>query len=127
MVLADRLTWLLRKLQQVRELNESTYLDVLGACSALPVDDVPEKFIMLEYCELGAWEQAALWMLPHCLPSWRLELCIAQPKTTARLISRCQPPLVVERSHARPATALLEAIVQACLGLERLGVHSPGR
>lgn len=113
---------MLRRLQVSRELSDALVLEVLGACSPVPLDQVPGKYHLMNLCSYGAFEQAALWVLERTHPAWSLETTSCDGVHVVRLLSRHAPPLTVERRSSRLGTALLEAVVQATMANKRVGL-----
>lgn len=119
----DELQALLRRLTVSKELNDELVLAVLEACSVEPIDKIAKKYDLVELCEVGAWEQAALWIFRRALPRWTLVLELGDVVHRVSVTSPHLPPFELERRGSKPGTLILESIVQSRLGLARLNLE----
>lgn len=126
MARVDQLTSLGRRLQTARELNETLVFEVLELCGVDALENVPNKYVLMDLCYHGNWDQAVLWLSALCLPGWTFELRFGGHEgASVCLTSPHVPPFTVYRRNSTVAQAALEAIVQAVLVLYKLRLRVP--
>lgn len=116
----DELLGLQRRVQISRELTDALILEVLERCSPRDIDTIPQKYVLLDLCNNGFWEQAALWVLPWINPRWNLALKL-DSDSKVWVVQLTSPLFLVSRSGPILGRALIEALVEANVLAERVG------
>lgn len=108
-----------------KELTDALLIEFVELC-ALDPELVKKKIDLMDYLEIAAWEQAAIWIARKCLPGWTYDLSISGVKSEAvvKLHSPHVPPSTAEATHPKPAVATLLAIIQAHKGLLQVKVKA---
>lgn len=120
----EELAGLARRLQTARDLSDTLVFEVLELCSTESLDNIDQKYVLMDLCYHGNWDQALTWLSSRCLPEWSFELRFGGAGgSSVKLMSPHLPPFTVEKRASSTALAGLEAIVQAVIVLYKLDLR----